>query len=431
MPDVRPFRGIRYNPAKKTAELSHVTAPPYDVIDEAGRAALANRDAHNVVRLILPEAEGGVDRYTRAGELLDAWLAEGVLVEDAVPGIYVVRQTWSDGEARHERTGFIAAVTLEPFGEGKIYPHENTLSAPKEDRLKLIKATRANLSQVFSLFPDEKRDVGRWLREVTARTPDATTTDDADVVTTLWCEFDADRIAALTTMMSDRELFIADGHHRYETALNYQRFCAQNASAGPEAPQSAIMMLCVAMNNEGLVTYPTHRLLPRKAIDVETLIARLEAQFDVHPIATFSHKPGELDAGMISDVTPNLMVLYIGKDRAPMRVEPKKDAALLKNMSDRSAAWRSLDVSILQFGIFEALLGWTLEDITSGVEIGYVHDADEAVRRVDAGEFAAAFILRPTPVGAVAAVAAHLEKMPPKSTYFYPKAVTGMVLRRL
>lgn len=430
LPDIQPFKGIRYR-TDGAGNLSKVTAPPYDVIDADSRAELAARDVHNVVRLILPEAEDGGDRYAQAGKLLDAWTREGVLVEDARPGIYVVSQAWSDGDVPHRRTGFVAAVTLEAFGEGRIYPHENTLSAPKADRLKLIKATRANLSQVFALFPDEHGDVDAWLREVTARAGDATTTDDAGVVTTLWCVFDADRIDALRAMLAEREVFIADGHHRYETALDYQRFCAETHAAPPDGPQNAIMMLCVAMNNEGLVTYPTHRLLSADVVDVEGLISRLRPQFDVHPIATFSHRPGELDAALRADATPNTMVLYVGKHRPPLTVRPKPGEALLKNTPAYSPAWRSLDVSILQFAILEGILGLTLEHITSCEKIGYVHDADDAVRRVDAGEFAAAFILRPTPVSAVAAVAEHLEKMPPKSTYFWPKAVTGMVLRRL
>jgi len=425
LPHFRPFKGIRYNKEKVPA-LSTVTAPPYDVIDEEGRRKLIAGSDHNIVRLILPEDEADVDRYTVAARLLERWLTEGVLVPDETPGIYVVSQAWSDGETTHRRTGFIAAVTLEPFGEGKIYPHESTLSGPKEDRLKLIKATRANLSQVFSLFPDENGDVDAWLRAATAGTPEAESTDDAGVVTKLWCEFDEDRIGELVAAMSDREIFIADGHHRYETALNYHRCRTETGG-----PADAIMMLCVAMNNEGLVTYPTHRLLPSDLVEPEALIQRLGVGFDVHPIATFSHHSGELAGVLESDTTPNVMALYVGKGRPPMRIRPKDGVELFPNTPSRSAAWQALDVSILQYAILERLLGLTLERVTSGARIGYVHDADEAVRKVDEGEFSAAFILRPTPVSAVARVASHLEKMPPKSTYFYPKALTGMVLRQL
>jgi len=430
MAGIAPFSGIRYSPAKIDS-LSDVTAPPYDVIDEVGRKTLAARDPHNVVRLILPEDAGDVDRYTHAARLLRTWIDEGVLVRDAKPGIYVVRQEWADGSVARRRTGFVAAVTLEPFGEGKIYPHENTLSAPKEDRLRLLKATRANLSQVFGLFRDDRHDVDAWLAEATVRPPDAESTDDAGVVAKLWCEFDATRIGRLIDAMRDRELFIADGHHRYETALNYQRFCAETGVAEPHQDHNAIMMLCVAMTNEGLVTYPTHRLLSGERVDPEALIRRLAADFDVRPIATFSHRAGELDAILKSDATPNLMVLYVGPGRPPLRIRPKENAQLFPNMPGRSAAWRALDVSILQYGILEKQLGLTLDRITSGAGIGYVHESDEAVRRVDNGEFAAAFVLRPTPVSAVAEVASHLEKMPPKSTYFYPKAFTGLVLRQL
>ena len=442
MAEISAFRGIRYSP-EETPDLSKVTAPPYDVIDEAARAELASRDEHNVVRLILPEAEGGKDRYACAAELLERWLAEGILVEDTAPGIYVIRQEWQDDAGRHERTGFVAAVKLEPFGQGKIYPHENTMSAPKEDRLRLLKATRTNLSQVFSLFPDEGQDVDAWLSGISGGAPDAQSIDDAGVLTKLWCVFDETSISAVQDMMKDRKLFIADGHHRYETALNYQRFCTENVpESPPESPENshdadrifphdAAMMLCVAMNNAGVLTYPTHRLLPQGAADPENLIQRLKERFSVHPIATFSHKTGELDSILRSDTTPNLMVLYVGTSRPPMTVRPRKGDEPLAQMSEHSKIWRSLDVSILQYAILEGILGLSLEHVTTGSEIGYVHDADEAKRRVDAGEFSAAFVLRPTPLSAVAEVASHLERMPPKSTFFYPKALTGMVLRRL
>lgn len=431
MADIAPFRGTRYN-QEKIPDLSKVVAPPYDVIDDPYRAKLAARDEHNVVRLILPTEEGGKDRYACAAELLRQWLAERVLVRETTPGIYVVRQEWENAAEHLERTGFIAAVRLERFGEGRIYPHENTLSAPKEDRLALLKATRANLSQVLALFPDEKRDVDAWLSRVSLGPPLAQATDDAGVVTRLWCENRERRIAELRSLVAERPLFIADGHHRYETALDYQRFCAENVGKlEANAPENAVMMLCVATNNKGLVALPTHRLLPGDAASADTLIQRLKGGFDVHPIATFSGKTGELDEILKSDVTQGLMVLYVGKAGPPMRVRPKNARAILAHMSDRSETWRTLDVSILQYAILEGMLGLTLERITHSGAIGYVHDADEARRRVDRGEFAAAFILRPTPVLAVAAVASHLEKMPPKSTFFYPKALTGMVIRQL
>lgn len=445
MADISAFKGLRYR-AGEAADLSKVTAPPYDVIDADGRAELASRDPHNIVRLILPDDGKGEGRYAHAAELLDAWLSEGVLVEDMKPGIYVIRQEWQSGTERCERTGFVAAVALEPYGKGKIFPHENTMPAPKGDRLELLKATRANLSQIFSIFPDEDHSVGAWLTRVTGGAPEAESADAAGVVTKLWTEFDEARIAELAELMRGREVLIADGHHRYETALNYQRFCTEmareahpNAPADaldapqlhPNAPQNAVMMLCVAMNNQGLSTLPTHRLLPADVAQPDKLIERLKEYFCVHPIATFSQKPGELDAILKSDTTPNLMVLYVGNERPPMTIRPRDDVELGALMPDHSETWRSLDVSILQYVILEGMLGLTLEHVSHGAGIGYVHDADEAKHRVDDGEFAAAFILRPTPVSAVAAVASHLEKMPPKSTFFYPKAVTGMVLRRL
>ena len=442
MAEIAPFRGLRYNP-DKAPDLSKVTAPPYDVIDEAGRAELARRDEHNIVRLILPEEEGGRDRYACAADLLERWLDEDVLVQDAEPGIYVIRQEWQDDAGRHERTGFVAAVKLEPFSQGKIYPHESTMSSPKEDRLKLLKATRTNLSQVFSLFPDERQDVDAWLTATSAGTPDAQSIDDAGVLTKLWCVFDETSIRALRDMLKGREMFIADGHHRYETALNYQRFCAESVPEFPREPSEssrnadqifphdALMMLCVATNNAGVLTRPTHRLLSRDAADPENLIQRLKERFSVRSIATFSHKTGELDAILRSDATPNLMVLYVGASRPPMTVQPQEGEKMLAHMPEHSEIWRSLDVSILQYAILEGILGLSLEHVTQGNKIGYVHDADEAKRRVDAGEFSAAFVLRPTPLRAMVEVASHLERMPPKSTFFYPKAVTGMVLRRL
>jgi uncharacterized protein (DUF1015 family) len=429
--DISPFRGVRYNPAK-AADLSKVVAPPYDVIDDAQRMKLMSRDEHNVVRLILPRDEGAKGRYECAAELLARWLDERVLVQDARAAIYVVRQEWRSGAARLRRTGFIAAMRLEQFGQGKIYPHENTLSAPKEDRLKLLRATRANLSQVFALFPDEKRDVDAWLQRTTAGPGHVEACDDAGVSAALWCETDKRRMNELTTLMQDRDVFIADGHHRYETALAYQRLCAESPHEFPSGrPQDAIMMLCVAMNNEGLVTLPTHRLLPAELVRRDELVERLKQNFHVHPVATFSRRPGELDRMLKSNPTANVMMLYVGNDRPLMSVTPRNTSTIFDHMVAGSADWRSLDVSILQYAVLEGILGITLERVTRGARIGYVHDADEAIRRVDGGEYAVAFILRPTPVDAVARVASHLEKMPPKSTFFYPKALTGLVIRLL
>ena len=431
MAEIAPFKGIRYNP-EKINELSKVTAPPYDVIDEAGRTEFTERDENNIVRLILPKPEGNTDQYTVARQILDRWLAEGVLTEDPEPGIYVISQQWETAGTRYTRTGFIAAVVLEPFGDGSIYPHENTLSAPKADRLKLIKTTEANLSQIFSIFPDEKNDVNAWLGNVTSRAADAESIDDQQVASRLWYVHHKAEIAKLVEMMSGREMFIADGHHRYETGLAYQAFRSQNDTPGDASvPCNAIMMLCVAMSDEGLVTFPTHRLLGAEVVEPEKLMDLLSAGFDVHANATLSGNSQKIDELLQNDLTPNLMVLYVGKDRPPMTVSPTEGVDPLEFMSAQSETWRSLDVSILQYAILDRLLGLTLEAVTSDAKIGYVHDTEEAMRAVDSGEFAAAFILRPTPVDSVAGVAAHFEKMPPKSTFFYPKAVTGMVLRRL
>ena len=450
MADIAAFRGIRYD-LKKVPSLTSVVAPPYDVINEAYRQRLAAREAHNCVHLILPQDSPAGDRYATAAAALKRWLAEGVLVEEKAPAIYVISQEWTHAGRRNVRTGFIAAVRLEPFGEGRIYPHENTLSAPKADRLNLIKATRANLSQVFGIFPDDQRDVEAWLGQVTARAADAETTDDGGVTTRLWLQTDPKRIATLTRAMAGRPMFIADGHHRYETALNYRRF-ADEASLSLNAakttadapflskksaemskirPIDAIMMFCVAMSDPGLITQPTHRLLPKSITEPAKLLEKLGREFHVLPFATVSGGAGAVDEELKSDATPNLMALYVGKERPLMKVWPKDPSAILRDHASFSADWRTLDVSILQYAVLERLLGLTLEHVTRDAKIGYEHDSDEAMRRVDSGEFASAFILRPTPVDAVARVASHLEKMPPKSTFFYPKALTGIVMRGL
>jgi uncharacterized protein (DUF1015 family) len=244
----------------------------------------------------------------------------------------------------------------------------------------------------------------------------------------------------LSKAMTDRPIFIADGHHRYETALNYRKWLKEQAQTA-EKPTSAskkalaeadfVMMLCVAMSDKGLITQPTHRLLPAAVVQPDSLIEKLKADFDVLPFATLSGKPGELDSALISDTTPNLMMLYAGKGRPVLKVSPRKGTDALSHMSKMSTDWRTLDVSILQYAVLEKILGLTLEHVTRDAKIGYEHNTDEAVRRVNSGEFAVALILRPTPVSAVARVASHLEKMPPKSTFFYPKALTGVVMRGL
>ena len=421
---VSPLRGLRYN-EEKVGPLSHVVAPPYDVIGHEDAERLRARHPNNVIRLILGECPEGACRpdaeYRQAADALTQWTDDGILRRDEEPSVYVCEQEFSVRGTTYTRRGFVARVLLEDLARGSIYPHEETTPGPKADRLQLMRACRANLSHIFALYPGGRDDVAPLLDGMACGAPDAQASDEEGVVSRMWRTSDAGLIDRLSKAMADKPLFIADGHHRYETALAYRDQVAGAAGA------DHVLMTCVAMDDPGLVILPAHRLVRHSPSAGGDLTEALSAEFDVTP------HDGDLTRLMekLAVLTPRQAFGMIRRGDGPCVVALRSEAVLDEAMPDRSPAWRRLDVSVLQSRILEGLLGLDLARVKEEGVVAYVKSEAEAERRVASGEYEVAFLMNATRIEQVQEIAAAREKMPPKSTYFYPKLLSGLVINPL
>jgi uncharacterized protein (DUF1015 family) len=416
MADVEPLRALRYDLPRPGA-LEDLVAPPYDVLDAEARAALAARSPHNVVHVDLPE---GDDPYAHAAELLERWRGEGVLVRDAEPALWALTQDYRgpDGAAR-TRHGLLARVRVEEYGPGRIRPHERTHPGPKEDRLRLTRATAANLSPIFSLYSDPGGEAWGAVADALDAEPFGTATDADGTANRLWRVADADAIAAVEAALSGSELLIADGHHRYETARAYAE------EVGGEGPHRYVLMCLVALQDPGLTVFPTHRLVRGlRPEQHEQLAVALRRDFEIAEIEPEDLAPdpsaGPLELGYIDSHFRRAF-------RLTLRDQAIADAAL----EGSSEAYRHLDTAVLEALVLKGALGMTDEDIDHLRGLGYSKDAGEARALVESAEYDAAFLLRPTPIEQVRAVAEAGESMPPKSTYFFPKIPTGLLFNPL
>jgi uncharacterized protein (DUF1015 family) len=424
MAEIRPLHALRYDPSV-VGPLADVTAPPYDVIDAEGRAALIARSPFNVVAVDLPVAEPGgpADPYKSAGELFESWQLQGALVRDREPAIWAHTQDYTgpDGVA-HTRRGFFCRVRIAEYGAGRVRPHERTHPGPKEDRLRLTRATRANVSPVFSLFSDPSDAAWRALAPATEQEPWADITDADGTVHRLWPVRDPGAIAAVEAATRDAELLIADGHHRYETMRTYAE------EIGGEGDHRFILMCLVALEDPGLTVFPTHRLLG--GLDGERRAALQEAMrrdFEIVEVPPERIAPPERAPGAR---TP-LELGYIDRDGRPLRLTLKDQAIADAALPGMSEAYRKLDTGVLEALLLKGALGLSDEDISHLNGLFYARSTEEALRMVRDGEYDAAFFMRPTPVEEVRDVAAEGENMPPKSTFFYPKLLTGLLFNPL
>jgi uncharacterized protein (DUF1015 family) len=414
--EVLPIPALHYDLAK-AGDLGDVVAPPYDVIDDAQRAELVARSPHNVVELDLPRDPDGGDPYGHAATLLERWRDDGVLTDDGDPAIWALEQDYTapDG-SRLTRRGFLARVKLAPYGEG-IRPHERTQPGPKEDRLRLTRATRHNLSPIFALHPG---NAWRHL-EPALGDPWGEVTDGDGTTHRVWRVDDPAVHRAIATELQPGELLIADGHHRYETSLAYQR------EVGEGGPADYVLMALVSLEDPGLTVFPTHRLLSGLADDPakqEALGSGLKELFDVEEVEAGRLDPGGTDGVGVFGYTDSHF-------KRPFRLRLRDKAAVDDALGDRSVPYRELDAAILEELVLKGILGMTTDDIAAKRGIGYTPSIDAALAKLDAGDYQAAFLLRPTPVDQVRAVAAEGETMPPKSTYFFPKLLTGLVFNPL
>ncbi len=420
---IKPFKGMRFD-TEKAGELKSLCCPPYDIISEEQRKEFIAQNEYNVIRLELPRE--GEDVYARAGEVLDMWRDQGVLIYEDRPAIYVYEMEFNAYNKRRSVKGIIARVKVEPFSKGVILPHEFTLSKAKTDRFNLMKATNCNFSQIYALYMDSEHTTLNTIDELSTGDAPYEFTDDDRITHRLWVITDEDVIEKLCADFEDRKLYIADGHHRYETAVNYRDYCRENGISNEGDAQDYQMMYLVDMEHPGLVVFPTHRMvrdLPNfdKNIVLDGCKEYFETEkFDsvgnMNTLLSKKYKEGK-----------KAFAFYVGKGEWYMLT--LKDIGVMSSvLPDLSAASQQLDVSVLHSLILEKTMGIDKENMANQINLTYTKFFEEAIIKVDKGEFQCSFILNPTRVTEIRDVAAEGEKMPQKSTYFYPKMITGMVM---
>jgi uncharacterized protein (DUF1015 family) len=441
MAEIAPFRGIRYAASRGRA-LGQLIAPPYDLVSQEQRDELLRRSPENVIHLTLGEERTGdgpgENRYTRAAGYFRRWLEEGVLRRDPTPALYPLEQSfWSTDGRRLRRRGFMAAVRLHEFREGIIVPHEKTLAAPRADRLEIMRHVGANLSPIFGLYRDEAEVTARTLDAATAAEPVAETDSDDGVHHRVWRTEDPALVSALTALVARQRIFIADGHHRYETALVYRR---QLEEANPGLPADGghhyILMFLCPMNDPGLFLFPTHRLLfGLKDFSLARLLDALTRYFTVETLPEDIRRPAGR-AWAISKLAEHggkasTFLLVSAEDQKARIVTLRDDADLSEAELPANEMLRALDVTVLHSIVFQHLLGLSSRAQENQENLTYVRDAGEAVNRVLSGEHQVGFLLNPTPMWQVEAVGDEGETMPQKSTLFYPRLQSGLVLREV
>jgi uncharacterized protein (DUF1015 family) len=433
MADIQAFRGHRYD-LGRVGNLSDVIAPPYDVIESALQQTLYDRSPYNVVRLILnkelPGDSPANNRYTRTGQILRDWLADGIIVQDSARSLYVYHQDFEVEGRRLTRKGFMACVRLEKFGQGRIYPHEETLSGPKADRLKLFHATNMNLSQVFGMFPDREGQVQTLLDRSVGRAPPLQATDHLGVVSKLWPVADQHTISAVVGAMGPKPIFIADGHHRYETALRYleeKQLAGQVKSDQAEA--NFVLMMLVSMHDPGLAILPTHRLVTGVGeLLADQVSALLGQHFQVEQIGAGPDAARAAWELIEADGSQELLGFGSVADGVWQTARFRSRHLMAQLAAEHSPSWRELGVSILHRVVLDKLVP---EKGLGKPQCKYVHLLREVTDAVAAKECQLAILVPPAQMAHVEEIAGNLEKMPPKSTYFYPKLLSGLVFHSL
>lgn len=428
MATIKPFRALCYNPAA-VPDLAAVIAPPYDVIDDAHWQRLHARDPHNIIRLILNRE---ADRYDAAARTLSAWWQAHVLVQDQRPALYYYVQNFSVPDlGALERRGLIGAVRLERLGEGSIYPHERTFARAKEDRLRLVEACRTNLSPIFGVYANHA-EVGAAAERVrSAQAPWIDVTDEFGERHRVWRLDDAATVAAVTASLADAPIFIADGHHRYEVALAYRDRRREQGDTDPDAPHNFVLMYTAAMDDSGLVILPTHRVLRQMPDGGGAWRERLAQYFTMESyprtpagVAALTAKVEAEDAGLA------IGMCLGGEDRLQL-LHGRDGGVIEAALRDVHATVRCLGVKVLDALVLREILGIDCTAAAQAGELRYTHRDAEAVALVDGGEAAAAFLVRPPSMREVEAVCLAGQTMPEKSTYFYPKLLSGLVLHAL
>jgi uncharacterized protein (DUF1015 family) len=432
---IRPFAGIHFA-RDRNPDISSLIAPPYDVLDEKGKAALQARHSNNIVTVDLPhlppKTVGPDEVYQRANTTLQAWVKAGVLKRDTRAALYPYTQSFEHNGRRAHRRGFVCLVRLSPFGQGQVVPHEKTYANPIEDRLKLMRATGMQLSPIFGLYSDPRNEVTRLLYQNLAR-PEATGTLDG-VQHDLWSVIDAELENQIVDMLGTKPVYIADGHHRYTTALQFQKEMEQQNGGKPlppHHPANWVMFVLVGMQDDGLLILPTHRLIGGlTGFDPDAFAFAIRDVFDVTKTPLGPDYVDEFVQNVLPSQPVHTFGLYDGREKRVYQLTLKNPDVLRDREPEHSDAWRRLDVAILQRYLLDEILQ---PKFAGGKELtkGYTADPFEVAPKVDGTQYQIALMLKSTPLGALEQLAQHGEVMPQKSTFFFPKLATGMVINPL
>jgi uncharacterized protein (DUF1015 family) len=452
MPSISAFRGVRYD-LGHVGSLSDVIAPPYEVIDPELQDQLYKKHPANVVRLILNRDEPGDDehsnRYSRAARFLRNWMREGVLFTEGDPAIYVYHQEFVERGQTFVRRGFMGRCRLERIGEGNIHPHEETHSGAKADRFKLWKACRANLSQIFGLYPDPENQAQNILETAIIGQTPLVATDHLGVVHRVWPVTDITVINQVTAAMAGKPVYIADGHHRYETAVNLRDDLAaemkeRGEELSPEHPANFVLMMCVSMSDEGMLVLPTHRLfrgLP--AMTSEQLAAKLGDSFTTEPAGEGPDRALTLWEEIEAEGEQGTFGLYTAQDDrwTLARITEAGRKKMAEVAADHCAEWQGLGVGILHRLLVDTLLDApnlpapkyvrALAEVPVGLKEGDSAGRDLTGQEGSGGRFELAALVMPATVEHIRAISNAGERMPAKSTYFYPKLLSGLVINPL
>ena len=419
------FKGMRFD-TDKAGSIKTLCCPPYDIISEEQRLGFIAENEYNIIRLELPKGE---TPYKTAAEVLKAWEESGILKLEDKPALYIYEEEFTAYGKRNSIKGLICRLKVEEFSKGVVLPHEFTLSKAKEDRLNLMKATNCNFSQIYGLYMDEEHTSLATIDECSKGEADLTFTDDDNITHRMWIVTDEDVISKLVSDFADRKIYIADGHHRYETALNYRNWCREEGIAKEGDAQDYQMIFLCDMGHPGLVVFPTHRLVrDLEDFDEDAVLAKCAKYFDIEAFTRTDNMEE-----ILSEQDKNgkkAFGFYVGKGEWYLLT--LKDISVLDAvLPDMCVASRQLDVSVLHSLILEEIFGIDKENMAQQINLTYTKFFEEAISSVDEGKSQCSFVLNSTKVTEIRDVASAGEKMPQKSTYFYPKMITGMVMNKL
>ena len=435
MANVQPLRGIRYN-SEKAGDLSSLVTPPYDVISGGAQEGYYAQSPYNVIRLELGQEHAEDtslnNRYTRAATTFSEWRLDGVLQQETLPSYYLYQQRFTYDNQSYTRTSLLARVWLEPWNKRVVLPHEHTLAKARNDRLQLLRACATNLSPVMCLYDDPQGRIRRLLGRYAAQA-EVQITDEVNEGHVLQPIADEQVVASIVDFFLQRQLYIADGHHRYETALQYrdeirnQRHELLDADAA-----NFVLMALIDLDDPGLLVLPTHRLLfnlkPEALQNVTS--ENLARYFTVKTLgATESSDALLAQLAVEADSSRPALVLSVAGQNWLLSINEQGQQRMQE--SGHSAAWNNLDVAVAHTLIIEDILGLNAQDMTAGTNIRYMRDADPTLQAVQTGEAQAAILLNATRVRQMCDVADASDLMPQKSTYFYPKLITGLVMNPL